>query len=290
MKVGLTVHENVGYSVSARCWIKSGNMRIRGRAIVVTGASRGIGQSTARALARAGGRVALLARSAEVVQVAAEIVAEGGEARAYCVDLTDPAAVELVGQQIVSDFGAPEIVINNAGAGRWLYVEETPPEEAASMIACPYLSAFYVTRVFLPSLLARREGYIVNINSPVAWLPWPGASAYLAARWAIRGFTTALRTDLHGTGVRVLALVPGRTGSTYFEHNPNSEERLPSITRLIPKLTPDEVAVALVKGIERDRSEIVIPLMLKLVFILHAVAPGLVDWMMRSTGWHREPK
>src|ERR1700730_4338902 len=93
------------------------NMRIKGRTIVVTGASRGIGQSTARALARAGGRVALLARSPEIMQVATEIVAEGGEARGYCVDLTDPAAVERVGRQIASDLGAPEIVINNAGAG-----------------------------------------------------------------------------------------------------------------------------------------------------------------------------
>jgi uncharacterized protein len=262
-------------------------MRIKGRVIVVTGASRGIGQSAARALARAGGRLALLARSPEVTQVATEIVAKGGEARGYCVDLTDPAAVERVGRQIVSDLGAPEIIINNAGAGRWLYVEETPPEEAASMVASPYLAAFYVTRVFLPTLLDRREGFIVNVNSPVAWLPWPGASAYMAARWALRGFTAALRTDLHGTGISVLALVPGKVSSTYFEHNPNSEERLPSVTRWIRTLKPDEVATALVKGIERDRREIVIPLMLKLVFILHAVAPGPVDWMMRSTGWRR---
>jgi len=262
-------------------------MKIKGRAIVVTGASRGIGKSTARALARAGGRVALLARSQEVLQAAAEIVAEGGEARGYCVDVTDPVALERVGQQIVTDLGAPEIVINNAGAGRWLYVEETPPQEAAEMVASPYLGAFYVTRLFLPSLLNRREGYIVNINSPVSWLPWPGAAAYTAARWALRGFTEALRADLDGTGIRVLAVVPGKVSSTYFEHNPNSEERIPTITRWIPTLSPDEVAAALVNGIERDRREMVFPFLLKLAFILHAVAPGLVDWIMRKTGWRR---
>jgi uncharacterized protein len=262
-------------------------MKIKGRAIVVTGASRGIGQFAARALARAGGRVALLARSPEVLQVATEIVSEGGEAQGYCVDLTDPAAVVRVGRQIVSDIGEPEIVINNAGAGRWLHVEETPPEEAAAMVASPYLAAFYVTREFLPSMLSRRDGYIVNVNSPVAWLPWPGATAYMCARWALRGFTEALRTDLHGTGIKVMTLVPGKTSSTYFEHNPNSEERLPRITRWIRTLTPEEVAATLVNGIERDRCEIVFPWTLKLVFILHAVAPGLVNSMMNSTGWHR---
>jgi short-subunit dehydrogenase len=155
------------------------------------------------------------------------------------------------------------------------------------MVACPYLSAFYVTRTFLPSLLKRRDGYIVNVNSPVAWLPWPGASGYMAARWALRGFTEALRADLHGSGIRVMAMVPGKTISTYFEHNPNSEERLPTITRWIPTLTPDRVAAALVNGIERDRTDVVIPFMLKLVLMLHAIAPGPVDSMMRSTGWRR---
>ncbi|MGD0965006.1 MAG: SDR family NAD(P)-dependent oxidoreductase [Candidatus Acidiferrales bacterium] len=264
-------------------------MRIKGRVVVVTGASRGIGQSVARAVALAGGRAALLARSQEVVQVAAEIVAAGGQARGYCVDLTDPAALEGVARQIVSDLGAPDIVVNNAGAGRWLYVEETPPEEAAAMMASPYLAAFYVTRIFLPLLLERREGLIVNVNSPVAWLPWPGAAGYMAARWAMRGFSAALRADLHGTGIKVLELVPGKVSSTYFEHNPHSEERLPRITRWIPTLTPDEVATALVDGIERNRRRMVIPLMLKLVFVVHAVAPGLVDWMMRTTGWRRGP-
>lgn len=219
--------------------------------------------------------------------MADEIVAAGGVARGYCVDLTDPATLEEVALQIVSDLGAPDIVVNNAGAGRYLYVEETPPEKAAEMVASPYLAAFYVTRVFMPSLLERRAGFIVNVNSPVAWLPWPGAAGYTAARWAMRGFTAALRADLHGTGVKVLELVPGKVSSTYFERNPHSEERLPTITKWIPTLTPDEVAAALVEGVEQDRGMIVFPALLKLVFVLHAVAPWLVDWMMRSTGWRR---
>jgi short-subunit dehydrogenase len=229
----------------------------------------------------------MLARSTEVMQVATEITDAGGEARGYCVDLTNPSALDRVVPQIVSDLGAPEIIVNNAGAGRWLYVEETPCEEAAAMMASPYLAAFYVTRAFLPSLLERREGLIVNLNSPVAWLPWPGATGYAAARWALRGFTAALRADLAGTGVRVLELVPGKVSSTYFEHNPNSEERLPSITRWIPTLKPEEVAAALVNGIERDARMVVIPPMLKLVLVLRSVAPELVDWMMRRTGWRR---
>src|SRR5579862_6976303 len=90
---------NMGYSVSPRGETKG--MRIKGRVVVVTGASRGIGQSAARDFARAGGRVAMLARSPEVLTLADEIMAAGGEARGYCVDLTDPVAFEKVARQIV---------------------------------------------------------------------------------------------------------------------------------------------------------------------------------------------
>ena len=264
-------------------------MKIRGSTIVITGASRGIGLATARAVARVGGRVALLARSSEVEQIAAQIVHGGGDARAYMVDLADPGAVERVGQQIKNDLGAPDIVINNAGAGRWLLVEETSPDEAAAMMASPYLAAFYITRLFLPAMIERRQGYIVNVNSPAAWLSWPGATGYTAARWAMRGFTAALRADLRGTGVQVLQVVPGKVSSTYFEHNPHSEERIPAITRVIPVLTPDEVAAAVVRGIMNDRREIVIPALMRATLIAHALAPILVDWLMFRTGWRRSP-
>jgi uncharacterized protein len=262
-------------------------MQINGRKIVVTGASRGIGQSVARAMAREGGQVALLARSPEVEQIAAEIVASGGNARGYIVDLADPAAVELVARRIADDFGPPDIIVNNAGAGRWFSVEETPAEEVAATMATPYFAAFYVTRAFLPAMLERRRGYIVNVNSPVAWITWPGASAYAAARWAMRGFTAALRADLHGTGIQVLQVVPGKVNSSYFDHNPHSEERIPRITQFVRVLEPDEVAAALVRGIAHDRREVVVPALMRATLTLHALAPWLVDWLMIRTGWRR---
>ena len=185
-------------------------MQIAGHKIVVTGASRGIGLSTAQALARAGGRVALVARSPEIEEVAAAIVANGGQARGYIADLGNAADVEEMAHRVVADFGPPDIVVNNAGAGRWLFVEETPADEVVAMMAVPYFAAFYVTRAFLPEMLERGSGYIVNINSPAAWTPWPGATGYTAARFAMRGFSQALRLDLRGTGVQLLEIVPGQ--------------------------------------------------------------------------------
>ncbi len=264
-------------------------MQIAGHKIVVTGASRGIGRATAQALARTGGRVALVARSPEIEEVAAAIVANGGQARGYIADLGNAADVDEMARRVVGDFGPPDIVVNNAGAGRWLFVEETPPEEVVAMMAAPYFAAFYVTRAFLPGMLERGSGYIVNVNSPAAWMPWPGATGYAAARFAIRGFSQSLRLDLRGTGVQLLEIVLGKVASSYFEHNPHTEERLPTITRLVPTLTTEQVAAHIVRGIEHDRRKIVAPFMLRLVLAMRAIAPPVVDWMMWRTGARRAP-
>ena len=136
-------------------------------------------------------------------------------------------------------------------------------------------------------MLARNQGYIVNVNSPAAWLPWPGATGYMAARWALRGFTAALRADLHDTGIQVLQFVPGKVSSTYFQHNPHSEERIPRITHWLPTLTPEQVAGALVRGIERDRREIMMPAMLRVAVLARALTPIVVDRLLFRTGARR---
>jgi short-subunit dehydrogenase len=185
--------------------------------------------------------------------------------------------------------GWPQIVVNSAGAGRWLYTEDTSPAEAAAMIGAPYLAAFYVTRLCLPAMLRRGAGHIVNINSPVARGGWPGAAGYTAARYALQGFTNALRYDLHGTGVRVVSVVPGRVSSEYFDRNPGVEARLPGVGRLLGTVTPDQVAQAVVSGIEHNRREVILPFLLRVFFVLNVFAPRLVEWAVLRTG-ARHPK
>lgn len=260
-------------------------MNVRGCLAVVTGASAGIGAATARLLAREGARVVLIARSHEALEaVAAEIRVAGGEAHAIAVDLGLPGAVALLERDVVAVLGSPDLLINNAGAGRWLFIDETPPEEAVAMMAAPYFAAFFATRAFLPKMLERGSGLIVNVNSPVALMPWPGATGYAAARWALRGFTESLRQDLAGTGVGVMHFVPGKTSSAYFEHNPGSEERIPLVSKVIPTLTPEEAAAALVGGVLRDARDIVVPFVLRLFWIFERPFPRLTRWLLRATG------
>jgi uncharacterized protein len=255
---------------------------------LVTGASSGIGAATAELLARRGARVLLLARSAEgLARVAGRITAAGGEARCVALDLSEAQAVERVLGGVLEAEGKPQIVVNSAGAGRWLYTEETSPEEALAMMGAPYLAAFYVTRLCLPEMLRRRAGYIVNINSPVARGGWPGAAGYTAARYALQGFTNALRYDLHGTGVRVVSIVPGLVSSPYFDHNPGVTARLPALGRLLGTITPEQVARGVVSAIEHNRREVVLPLMLRAYFVINAFAPRLVEWAILRTSKKR---
>lgn len=264
-------------------------MELRGRMVVVSGASSGIGRAAAIAFARAGARIALIARRADRLQIVAdEIRAAGASAGVYPVDLSDACAVDRAADAILSEMSVPDVIVNCAGSGRFLYVDETIPDEAAGMMAVPYLAAFHLTRSFLPAMLKRGAGRIVNVTSPASRIPWPGATAYCAARWALHGFTSALREDLRGTPLRATLVTLGKTNTEYFQHNPGSEERIPRITKLLPTLTPGQAASAILTAARCGGKEVVRPRLLRILFALHKVCPGLVQTLVTRTGFRRD--
>jgi short-subunit dehydrogenase len=258
-------------------------MKIQGALAVVSGASRGIGAALAKELAHRGARVVLLARSrGDLEKVAAEI---GKNVFTYPVDLSDAKATGQVVVKIINEVGVPDILVNNAGAGRFRCIDETEPEEAVQMMALPYFAAFYLTRAFLPSMLKKKSGHIVNLTSPAAIVPFAGATGYSTARWAMRGFTEALRGDLRGTGIRVALAMPGKVDSSYWQANDASEDRVPAISKLIPTLSEEKTARIIANGIHWNCREIVAPLLLQLFYVLYRLFPRTVSWMVQSTGW-----
>jgi short-subunit dehydrogenase len=250
--------------------------------VLVTGASSGIGAATAKRYATSGARVLLLARSVERLdEVAGAIRQDGGSAKAYPLDLADSDAIKRVSASIQREDGVPDVVINNAGAGRWLSIAETTASEALAMLEVPYLAAFNLTREFLPAMRARGSGAIACITSPASFVTWPHAAAYIAARRALKGFTDALRVEVRKTGLTVTLVVLGLVESAYWEHNPGSREYLAAPNPLAPPMSPEAASEAIFAGVDSGRYLVVKPTILRALLALNAVAPRLATRLLR---------
>jgi short-subunit dehydrogenase len=237
-------------------------------------------------MARRGARLILVARdSARLAAVARELARLPAEAHVHVADLADPNAVEALADDVSARHGTPDVLVNNAGAGRWLTVEETSAVELEQMTAVPYFAAFNLTRAFLPGMRRRGTGHIVNVTSVASRLVWPGAAAYTATRWAILAFSESLRAELAGTGLRVTVAIFGTVATPYWTHNPGSEDRLPLADRSIPRLTAEAAAEALCRGVARERANVILPRRFRLLFFLNAVAPKSTARMLRR-GWN----
>ena len=256
---------------------------MRQNIVLVTGASSGIGEATAKRYGSTGARVLLLARNVERLDaVASAINRAGGSAVSYPIDLSDPKAIEEVSNRVTREQGTPRVIINNAGAGRWMSVLETAPAEAVRMMEVPYFAAFNLTRAFLPQMLVRGSGAICCVTSPASYVAWPNASAYIAARQALAGFTAGLRSELKGSGISVTLVVLGLVDSPYWEHNPGSKRHLPIVdSRFAPTLSCEEAAEAIYRGVEERRSTMVRPTMLRGLILLNALMPRLVTRQFR---------
>lgn len=261
---------------------------LNGKLVVVTGASSGIGEAVSLEAAQKGARVVLVARDEErLAAVALRIQKAGGEAGVFPADLSDPKAVEDMAVQVRRQMGTADVLVNNAGAGKWLYLDETSAETAQSMISLPLLAAVNTTRAFLPDMLRNDRGRVVNVTSVGGFMAWPGATVYTSARWAMRGFSEALAADLSRTGVAVTLAVFAKVNSPYFAKNPGSAKRIPSAQKMIRVLTSAEAGQAIVQGIVRGKATVVAPFMLRMVLFQARFFPGITRQLMLATGHRR---
>lgn len=190
----------------------------QGKVALITGASSGIGASVARRLAAEGLTVVLAARRLERLQaLAAEITAGGGTVRVIQADLAQEAARLEVYRQVTAQCGCPNVLVNNAGLAYYGYTDVMPWESARQMIEVNVTAAVHFTRLFLPGMLGRGAGRIINVGSVNGIMPSQGTAIYSGSKAFLSAFTTALYRELRGSGVQVSVVCPGPVATEIFD-------------------------------------------------------------------------
>lgn len=179
-------------------------MRADGSVVVITGSSSGIGAAAARTLARKGATVCLLARRAEELEALRdEIVAAGGTAHAYPVDLTDDDATTAAASRLLADHGHVDVLVNNAGRSIRRSVRDSLDRlhDHERVMAINYLAAVRLTHALLPSMLDRGRGHVVFSSTMSTQVPIPLFSAYLASKSALESYARSLSAELGDAGI-----------------------------------------------------------------------------------------
>ncbi len=227
--------------------------RLRGKRVLVTGASSGIGEACARRFAAEGARVAAWARRAErLEELAAELRAGGGDVVSATVDVRDRPAVTDAVARLVAEWGVPEILLNNAGLAAGLDpVQKGDPEDWDRMIDTNIKGLLNVTRSVLPHMIEQGRGHVINTGSTAGHLVYPNGNVYCATKFAVRALTQGISLDLVGTPIRVSSIDPGMVETEFsVVRFHGDEQKAANVYKGVTPLSGDDIAdiVAYVAG------------------------------------------
>lgn len=247
---------------------------------LVTGASSGIGAATARLLASAGWRVALLARRAHELEALARGLAQSGAPPPLVLpcDLVDLEALEAAFARLGAEFGGLELVVNNAGLGYRARVQELDDALLRRLFATNVLAPMHCCRLALPLLRRGRAPVVVNVASVVGRRGIPGQSAYSASKAALVSLGEALRIEWADEGIAVCTLEPALTATGFFEAQPNpSGLAAPDLAEAVG---PEQVAREILALARAPRPEVSLRWKWRMLAILSVLAPRLADRLL----------
>jgi short-subunit dehydrogenase len=260
-------------------------LEVRGAVAVVTGASAGIGEATALELARQGARVVLAARRLDrLEELADRIERAGGRSLAMRCDVTDPHQLEALPAVIAEAFGPCDVLVNNAGIPGGGGFVELDYEQIERIVRVNLLGVMNGTRAFLPGMIKRGRGHVINVGSLAGRFPTPGAAVYSATKHAVVAFSEALDYETRDHGVRVTAVNPGFVATEAFPHeglDPRLVMPAERVARTIARVVRDEIA-----------PECSVPRWLAPAHAFRVLTPPLYRWgvrQFRKTGHRPTP-
>ncbi len=270
----------------------------QGKTALITGGSSGIGLAVGRSLAEKGANVWLLARGVEGLNSALESMKydESQFCGTISADVSDWDQVSTAVAQIESEIGVPDLVVNSAGVAHPGYFQDLGIEIFHWMMDVNYFGTVYICKAVVPGMVARGSGHIVNISSGAVFIGRYGYSAYGATKYAVRGFTDVLRSELKPLGIKVSIAFPPDTDTPQLDYErgfqPPETRALAGIASLIsPRwenmsttLSPEEVADSIMHQVERGRYMILPGFEMKLLYWLDRLLGSgiypILDWLI----------
>ena len=227
------------------------------RTAIVTGASHGIGQYIARALAARPMNLLLVARSeAELARLARELQTGGSKAAVAAVNLSDPGAARQIAEAAAAELGTIDVLVNNAATEPQTRFHVLTPAEIGNVLQVDLISPLLLARLLLPGMLERRYGRIINISSLAGHTSFPYTEAYAAAKDGLTAFSRVLHSDYRHTGVTATSIILGPVKDTGISARTLAETGLTASTAF--SVSPHKAAAATLRAIGNPKAEIVV--------------------------------
>lgn len=226
--------------------------KLDGKVAIVTGASSGIGEVTALALAAEGARVAAVARRADRLEALTKRIAEGGgEAIAIAADIADESQVREIVNKTNAQWGRVDILVNNAGVMLLGLIDGADTEDWRRMVNINVLGLMYATHAVLPIMKQQGEGHIVNLSSVAGRTARAGAGVYNVTKWGVVAFSEALRQEVYKDKIRVTIIEPGAVATELTQHitDSNAKQQIEAFVQSMTPLEGEDIAAAIVYAV-----------------------------------------